>query len=122
MPMYVFTSCANALPAITLLTMADWNQLFGPTIVSLSLLSPCLITFKRASEGLEIPLLLPVNSLLVMTGKSRYDFTHEISKKTVEELPGCDGESIERDRRISLVFRTVAGGNKQDEEDDGSPY
>ncbi|CAG8487029.1 15900_t:CDS:2 [Acaulospora morrowiae] len=88
----------------------DSATLFGPVITSLSLLSPCLMKFTHASNlNDEAIILLRPRSLLIMTGSSRYDYKHTISKDLVEGFE-VDGEGIleiVRSRRISLTFRTI---------------
>ena len=81
----------------------DSPELFGPTVLSLSLCSPCVMRFERESQ--ERRLLLPARSLLVMAGELRYDWTHSISKGAVDETE--DGTAVPRGRRISLTFRSV---------------
>ncbi|CAG8546932.1 6056_t:CDS:2 [Paraglomus brasilianum] len=92
-------------------------SLFGPTILSLSLLSPCLMRFEKEGED-EIKVLLPIRnelsffeflplaqrSLLVMTNSSRFDYKHSISKDEIEYL---GDQKIVRGRRVSLTFRSL---------------
>ncbi|KND00415.1 uncharacterized protein SPPG_09218 [Spizellomyces punctatus DAOM BR117] len=78
---------------------------FGSTVTSLSLLTPCVMTFSKRDSGESVDILLRPRSLLVLTGDSRYNFTHSISKNQVDHY--C-GEPIERGRRVSLTFRRRA--------------
>ncbi|KAJ3039687.1 Alpha-ketoglutarate-dependent dioxygenase alkB 7, mitochondrial [Rhizophlyctis rosea] len=82
----------------------DAPAIFGPTVTSLSLLSPCLIKFKSKTNEETYDVLLPPRSLMVMEGESRYGFAHEISKDAVEFI---GDEQIERGRRVSLTFRNI---------------
>lgn len=65
---------------------------FGPVIAILSLGDPCRMVFRRGKEKHSI--LLPHNSLLVLSGEERYEWTHEISGQTFH-------------RRVSLTYRTI---------------
>lgn len=83
------------------------SPVFGPTIISISLGDPTIMTFSR--ENYKIPVVCNPGSLLVMTGESRYQWTHEISSNLTLVYP--DGRrkiKPENYRRISLTFRTLA--------------
>jgi len=83
---------------------------FGPVICSLSMLSDCLIKFTKITdpEGPEYSMVLPRRSLMIMQGESRYDWKHCITKDETEVVPDGSGAIIERDRRVSIVFRTIS--------------
>lgn len=100
----------------------DSPALFGPVIVSLSLLSDCLMTFTKEDGTHSFSVQLPRRSLLVMSDEIRYHWKHGISKDLIERIPSfasdgvCnpnkeyvegDPEWIVRDRRVSLTFRTL---------------
>ena len=72
------------------------SPVFGNTIISLSLGSPCQMIFKsKISDEEPIKINLQPRTLLMMQGPARYQWTHQI--------PGT-----KRDRhgtRISLTFR-----------------
>lgn len=115
----------------------DSPTLFGPVILSLSLLSPCVMHFRHVATGRTQTVLLgrcsPVRvvvdrtrprltplpcpalprveprSLLVMTGEARYAWTHMITKLPRDETD--DGDVIERGRRVSLTFRQLVQTN-----------
>lgn len=78
---------------------------FGPVVASLSLLSPCVMSFRQGSKlGEPNAVLLRPNSLLILREQARYDWYHEILP-----APGSlpDGTPVTRSRRISVTFRTV---------------
>jgi alkylated DNA repair dioxygenase AlkB len=79
---------------------------YGRTVVSLSLLSPCIMDFRRVADDHKERLLLEPRSLIVLSDESRYEWEHGIAarKKDVwHDLP------VERERRLSVTFRfTVA--------------
>ncbi|TPX61110.1 hypothetical protein PhCBS80983_g01381 [Powellomyces hirtus] len=76
---------------------------FGPTVTSLSLCSPCIMTFTKVDSGDATHVILQPRSLLVLRDDARYKYKHGISKEDVEMH---NGHTIERGRRVSLTFRT----------------
>src|SRR3954470_11946559 len=63
---------------------------FGRTVVSLSLLSACVMDFRHRPTGRRERLLLPPRSLLVMSHEARYDWQHGIAPRQQDdwhELP-----------------------------------
>ena len=52
---------------------------FGRTVVSLSLLSPCVMDFRHRPTGRRERLLLEPRSLLVLSDEARYDWEHGIA-------------------------------------------
>ena len=77
---------------------------FGDAVATVSLIESWPMIFRRIGDGSRIDLLLEVRSLAVMSGESRYNWTHEIAKaKTV--LDG--GLKKPRRKRVSLTFRTL---------------
>ncbi|KAJ2962619.1 hypothetical protein NQZ79_g2262 [Umbelopsis isabellina] len=83
----------------------DAPSIFGPVIMSLSLLSPCVMQFTHCETGQKFDICLPRRSLVVMTDEARYNYKHSISKDLIETL--SDGTIIERSRRISFTFRNI---------------
>jgi len=69
---------------------------FGPTIVSISLLQPCTMTFTKGSDVVD--LCLQPRSMLVLSGEARYVWKHEI--KPINHVS-------DDYRRLSLTFRTI---------------
>ncbi|GAA5796547.1 hypothetical protein EDC94DRAFT_661342 [Helicostylum pulchrum] len=80
----------------------DAPALFGPVIISLSLLSDCIMTFTNQDQPIDI--LLPRRSLAILTLDARYKYKHSISKDLEETV---DGVTIHRDRRVSFTFREI---------------
>ncbi|CDH55167.1 2og-fe oxygenase [Lichtheimia corymbifera JMRC:FSU:9682] len=83
----------------------DAPALFGPAILSLSLLSACVMKFTHVEKGNSVDILLPRRSMLVMTGDARYLYKHSISKDLVES--SSEGVTVHRDRRVSFTFREI---------------
>ncbi|KAI8370127.1 hypothetical protein EDC96DRAFT_503153 [Choanephora cucurbitarum] len=81
----------------------DAPALFGPVILSLSLLSDCIMKFTL--EEKEVDIVLPRRSIAVLTGDARYKYKHSISKDLIETTP--DDTLIHRDRRVSFTFREI---------------
>ncbi|KAG9298744.1 hypothetical protein G9A89_012812 [Geosiphon pyriformis] len=99
-------------PGQGIMAHTDAPSLFGPIILSLSLLSSCLITFTHVIDPTnQFSVILRPRSLLMMTESCRFDYKHSISKDLVEFY---GEEKIVRDRRVSLTFRTVISSNQDD--------
>lgn len=77
------------------------SLVFRDGIVSLSLGSGTGFVFRSHTTGVVASIYVPRRTLLVMTGESRYSYTHEIPKRLKD--PGYGS----RDVRISLTFRQV---------------
>lgn len=82
----------------------DCESCFGETIISLSLGSACVMGFTNIETSDKVHLLLEPCSLLIFQEEARYKWKHGISprKKDIYQ-----GQTILRDRRISLTFRNV---------------
>ncbi|KAI8068263.1 hypothetical protein BC940DRAFT_299551 [Gongronella butleri] len=92
-------------PGQGIMPHTDAPALFGPSILSLSLQSPCLMTFKHVDTGASVDIYLPRRSLVVMTEEARYRYKHSIAKDLVEKR--VDGTVFERETRISFTFREI---------------
>ena len=75
---------------------------FGNTVVSLSLLSACVMDFRHPDTGRKEGLLLDPRSLLVLSGEARSAWEHGIAPQKRDEW---HGERIARRRRLSVTFR-----------------
>ena len=65
----------------------------------------------RHPDGRELSVLLPPNSLLIMTGESRYVWSHGITPRKHDIVPATDsGLTLsKRDVRTSFTFRKITG-------------
>jgi alkylated DNA repair dioxygenase AlkB len=81
----------------------DSTVVFGDTIACLSLLSDCVMNFKRKDDE-EWDVYLPKRSLIIFQGESRFNMTHSISKNDFDKIGDL---LIERERRVSVTFRTI---------------
>lgn len=75
---------------------------FDRTVVSLSLLSACVMDFRRVADGRRESLLLAPRSLLVLSDEARYEWEHGIARRKSDRWQGV---RILRQRRLSLTFR-----------------
>lgn len=82
----------------------DCQPCFGETIASLSLLSTCVMRFSSQRSSRHIDLLLQPDSLLVMAGQARHEWTHAIPARKTDLI---EGRKSQRTRRISLTFRQM---------------
>lgn len=78
------------------------SLIFDEPIVSISLLSSCVMIFTLNKEKIEI--LLKPRDALVMTGDSRWKWYHEIPARKKDKI---GDQIIERTRRISMTFRLL---------------
>lgn len=82
----------------------DCEPCFGGTVASLSLNSPSTMRLRNRKSGLLYDIDLAPQSLLVLNGEARYEWTHEIAARKNDLI---DGQRRPRGRRISLTFRNV---------------
>ncbi len=78
------------------------HAVFGETVVSLSLGSPCIMQFSHERPARSEGLLLEPKSLLVMSGQGRWEWKHGIPPRTSDVW---QGREYTRARRVSLTFR-----------------
>src|SRR3954465_12461787 len=80
---------------------------FGRTVVSLSLLSPCVMDFRHRPTGRKGLLLLEPRSLLVLRDEARHDWEHGIAARKKDTWHGLP---LQRGRRLSVTFRFLTEG------------
>lgn len=80
----------------------DCVPCFGDMIASLSLDSGAVMQLTNGQQKEEIH--LEPRSLVTLSGPARYDWTHAIPARKSDMV---NGFKIERERRISLTFRSV---------------
>ncbi|KAF6215011.1 hypothetical protein GE061_009759 [Apolygus lucorum] len=85
----------------------DTHSAFEDPILSLSLLSDYVMEFRRETQHWCV--CLPRRSLLVMSGESRYAWTHGISSRKSDIVVDADGclTTKERGTRVSFTFRRI---------------
>ncbi len=93
------------LPGQGISNHIDCEPCFNDTIVSLSLVSSCIMQFTNKNNLQEIiPILLEPCSLVVLKEDSRYNWMHGIKAVKTDNY---FGQKILRNRRVSLTFRKV---------------
>jgi len=75
---------------------------YGRTVVSLSLLSFCVMDFRHTGSGRKESLLLEPRSLLVLSDEARFEWEHGIAPRKSDVWQGIKWY---RDRRVSVTFR-----------------
>ncbi|KAJ1667151.1 hypothetical protein EV178_001644 [Coemansia sp. RSA 1646] len=87
-----------------ILPHVDNPEYSGFVVGGLSLLGPAVSTFKYVDDPrVRVDVLLAPRSLYFMTGRIRYQFTHEITVDPEQRV--WQGVVVPRARRISLMFR-----------------
>jgi len=82
----------------------DKKHIFDEHVASISLLSPVVMVFRNNKSYEKKFVWLEPLSLVVLTGNSRYGWTHGIDYKTIDIVKG---KEYARSRRISLTFRNM---------------
>jgi alkylated DNA repair dioxygenase AlkB len=75
---------------------------FDRTVVSVSLLSACVMEFRHRPTGRRERLLLDPRSVLVLSDEARYEWEHGIPARKTDRW---DGASLARARRLSITLR-----------------
>ncbi len=75
---------------------------YGPVIGCFTLGSGAVMTFRR--KGIVDDVYVNADSLYVMTGDARYQWTHEMASRKSDKV---NGERVKRGRRVSITFRSV---------------
>jgi len=91
------------LPGQGISAHIDCAPCFAESVLSLSLGSTCVMRLSR-SDAEPVEVFLEPGSLLVMRGDARYEWRHEIAARRSDRW---NGQTIARERRVSLTFRTV---------------
>lgn len=88
----------------------DTHSAFQDPIISLSLGDSVVMEFKNAKNEHK-SVFLPQRSLLIMSGESRYNWTHGITPRKLDLIPTESGLSVrKRGTRTSFTFRKVRKG------------
>lgn len=80
----------------------DCVPCFEDVIISISLLSSCVMQFSKGTEKHE--LLLQPKSILLLSGEARYHWKHGIKAIKNDKFQNT---VIPRERRISITFRKI---------------
>ncbi|XP_066442332.1 alkylated DNA repair protein alkB homolog 8 isoform X3 [Eleutherodactylus coqui] len=100
----------------------DTHSAFEDGILSLSLGSEIVIDFRHP-DGTTVPVMVPQRSVLVMSGESRYLWTHGITPRKFDVIQVAEGQKVgtvsgnteeltlsKRGTRTSFTFRKVRHG------------
>jgi alkylated DNA repair dioxygenase AlkB len=79
-------------------------ETFDKTVVSLSLLSLCVMDFRHVGDERRESLLLERRSLLILSGPARYEWQHGIAARKNDVWHEM---KYSRARRLSITFRSV---------------
>ncbi|KAG8584701.1 hypothetical protein GDO81_004726 [Engystomops pustulosus] len=101
----------------------DTHSAFEDEIISLSLGSEIVMDFRHP-DGTCVPVMVPQRSLLVMSGESRYLWTHGITPRKFDVIQVSEGQSVgtvsgntdeltlsKRGTRTSFTFRKIRHGS-----------
>ena len=82
------------------------NFLLGKVVVMANLLStvPMQFTPTEPTGGDRVDILLESWSIVAITGRARYKYQHGISAREYDIIRR---ENVRRERRVSLIFRSV---------------
>lgn len=86
------------MPGTGISAHVDDPKQFGEWVCGVSLSSGCEMTFNNRETKHEVDVFLERCSLYVMTGESRYNYTHCIK-------PRKSDKGIPRERRLSITLR-----------------
>jgi alkylated DNA repair dioxygenase AlkB len=81
------------------------QAVFGDAVASVSLGSACVMQFSSLQTGTAVEILLEPRSVLVLSGQSRWGWTHGIPARRADPW---QNRVLVRARRVSLTFRVVA--------------
>ncbi|KAK7055178.1 hypothetical protein R3P38DRAFT_2845616 [Favolaschia claudopus] len=92
----------------------DLLKRFGDGIVGVSFGSSCVMDFapvETAADAAPVHLFLPERSIIVLSGDSRYAWTHGIDKRTSDLVAdGAESRVVPRGVRLSITFRWLLPG------------
>jgi hypothetical protein len=77
---------------------------FDRTVVSISLLAPCVMDLRRRTDGRRESVLLEPRGILVLSDQARYEWQHGIARRKNDHW---NGVRIPRQRRLSITFRRL---------------
>jgi len=100
---YEFNQCIvnDYQPGQGIAKHADVNA-YGPVIGCFTLGTGAMMTFRKGKESYNI--YTKPNSLYLMSGDARYQWTHEMTARKSDQI---DGKRVLRGRRVSVTFRSV---------------
>ena len=86
----------------------DCEPCFDNTIASITLSSGCTMNFTKIEGGSKLSQYLERRSIIILADEALYSWRHSIKSRKYDEV---NGNTIMRDRRVSLTFRNVLSQN-----------
>lgn len=84
----------------------DTHSAFLEPICSLSLSSDVTMEFRQPTTGSHVSVALPRRSMLIISGESRYGWTHGITPRKFDIVNSANGLTVaKRNIRLSFTFR-----------------
>lgn len=80
----------------------DNPKIFGDVVYGISLGSQC--TFVLSYDDINVGLIIPRKSLLIMEKEARYDWKHGIDKRKTDII---NGNKVYRGKRVSVTIRNT---------------
>ena len=101
---YLFNQCIvnNYQPGQGISKHIDVKS-YGDVIGCFTLGSTGAMIFRKNKNKVELPVL--IDSLYIMSGESRYSWTHEMPSRKYDTI---NNNKVKRERRISVTFRNVS--------------
>jgi alkylated DNA repair dioxygenase AlkB len=96
----------------------DDRRCFGPEIVTLSLLAPCVYRLSDPKTKVTFEQLILPRSAVLLAGQARSYWKHGIPARKSDN---CNGQRLLRSRRLSITFRTVNPARISQSLADGAP-
>ncbi len=92
------------LPGAGIASHCDSHAPFEEPLVSISLLSDIVMNFYDPQTKEQFGLVLPKRSAMIMTGKIRYYYEHQINERRVDRT---DKGLLYRKLRLSITLRKL---------------
>ena len=105
---------AEYKPGVGVSGHIDCEKCYTDGIVTISLLSDVVMNFDEVPSKKRVPLLLAPRSVLVLKGKSRFNWKHAIPSRKTDSFASA---KFTRERRISITFRKVVLGGEEGSEE-----
>ena len=93
------------LPGQGISAHVDQPKIFGPVVVSISVIGNSMMVFRSKTSKQEVNLWFPERTIVILQNDARYEWTHAIPGRRSDIL--SSGAKLPRSRRISLTFRTI---------------
>lgn len=82
----------------------DDPKQFGDWVMTISLGSTCQMEFEKKQINEKYSIILPTRSAYVLTGESRFNWTHSIPMRKSDMI---QDKRVKRDTRVSITFRSM---------------